>query len=280
MLHPAQILENQMKSFTMKALAVAVLGLVGAGNAMALCPAIPAASATPGGGGAWSAQTVNHATVLSATPGLNSTGCALSIALQTGAQSNARAFVTDNSPNLEQRYRARFYINTAALTNFTAANQQVDVMTVLAGSSPAGVSTTEVEVKLAGGNPLTVDFTIADSTSPGNYQTVGLFVPNTGGNYRIEFDLQQGSKTGANCASVTPTGGCFRYWVSDAGTASADATPSGTVAVTNTGWNGAKQANLGLFAPNTRFRTATTNPLGQPVILDEFDSRRQTFIGQ
>lgn len=269
-----------MKSFKMKALAVAVLGLAGMGSAMAACPTIPATTATPGGGGAWSSQTVTKATVLSATPGLNGTSCALSVALQTGAQSNAKGLVTDNSPQNEARYRARFYINTAQLTNLTAANQQADVMTINAGSSPAGVSTTEVEVKLVGGATQGITFSIADSNQSNNYQAVGVQFPNTGGNYRIEFDLQQGSSTGANCNSVTPTGGCFRYWVTDAGTATTDAAPTGAVAVTNAGWGGAKQANLGLFASNTKYRTATTNPLGQPVIVDEFDSRRQTFIGK
>lgn len=273
-----------MKSFQMKALALAVLGLAGINSAMAACPTIPATTNTPGGGGAWSTQTVTHAAVGSATPGLNGTSCALSVAISAGAQANAKGLVTDNSPQNEPRYRARFYINTAQLTGFTAANQQADVMTVLAGTSPTGVSTTEVEVKLTGGTGgnLGIDFTLADTSTAGqNYQTIGLGVPNTGGNYRIEIDLQQGSKTGGTCttASTTPVGGCFRYWVSDAATATTDAAATGAVAVTNTGWGGAKQANLGFFATSTKFRTATTNPLGQPVILDEFDSRRQTFIG-
>jgi hypothetical protein len=271
-----------MKSFQMKALALAMLGLGGllmAGSAAAACPTIPATTSTPGGGGAWSSQTVNTATFGNAATGLNGTSCALSVAINPGAFSNARGLVTDNSPQNEARYRARFYLNTQSLTNFVAANQQADIMTVLAGSSPAGVSTTEVEVRLVGGSTIGVTFVVADSGSPNNYQTVGVLVPNTGGNYRVEFDLQQGSATGANCNSVTPTGGCFRYWVSDAATASADASPTGAIAVTNTGWSGAKQANLGLFATNTKFRTGTPNPLGQALILDEFDSRRQTFIG-
>jgi hypothetical protein len=270
-----------MKSFKMKALAVAVLGLAGlgmAGSAFAVCPTIPAVSATPGGGGAWSTQTVTHATVLSATPGLNNTACALSVALATGAQANAKGLVTDNSPQNEARYRASFYVNTAQLTNMTAANQVADLMTVLAATSPVGVGTTEVEVTLVGGATKGIDFTLADSTQPNNAQTIGIFLPDALGNYRIEFDLQQGSAAGANCNSVTPTGGCFRYWVADATTAITDAAPTGFAAVTNTGWSGAKQANLGLFAPSTKFRTNATNPLGQAVILDEFDSRRQTFI--
>lgn len=272
-----------MKSFKNRALLVAGLSLAGlwmAGNAVATCPTIPATTNTPGGGGAWSSQTVNHATFGNAATGLAGTSCALSVAIASGAQSNARGFVTDNSPQGESRYRARFYINTAQLTNLVAANQQVDIADVLAASGPIGVGTTEVEVKLVGGSPLQVDFVVADSTQPNNYQTVGYVFPNAGGNYRIEFDLQQGSATSANCNSVTPVGGCFRYWVNDAGAASADASPTGYIAVTNTGWSGAKQFNMGLFATNTKFRTATTNPLDQPLILDEFDSRRQTFIGQ
>jgi len=273
-----------MKSMQMKALALAVLGLAGfgvAGSALA-CPTIPTTTATPGGGGAWSTQTVTSAT-MSSQAGLNGTTCALGVALNVGAQSNAKGLVKDNSPNNEARYRARFYVDTSQLTKLTAANQQVDFMTVLAGSSPAGVSTTEVEVKLVGGTPLQVDFIIANTGAGGanNYQTIGLPMPNTGGKYRIEFDLQQGAQGGTcTVSSTAPTGGCFRYWVSDAAATTAPDAATGAVSVTNTGWSGAKQANLGLAAANTKFRTASVNPLGQTLVLDEFDSRRQTFIGK
>ena len=64
-----------MKSFTMKALALAVLGLVGTGSAMAACNADP----TIAGGGAWNAKSVFGGGVLTiVSPGLHATNCAQS----------------------------------------------------------------------------------------------------------------------------------------------------------------------------------------------------------
>ena len=86
----------------MKALAVAVLGLA-AGSVMA-CPSGP----TTAGGGAWSSSSSLQGTLAIVTPGLNSTGCKLSAALNPGASTIASAYVVDNTPANETRYRARF----------------------------------------------------------------------------------------------------------------------------------------------------------------------------
>lgn len=255
-----------MKSFTTKALALAVLGLIGSGTAMAVCPQIQATSASPGGGGAWSSQTVTSTAFLSATPGLNGTNCAVSIALAASPPSNAKGYVTDTSPANEPHYRARFYINTAGLTNATASNRQFRIFSALATTPPAGFGAEMVTVSFIGsstaGQPAGVRFVIGDTATGGVIKS--MLFPNTGGNYRIEFDLTQGSP------------GTFRYWVTDAATASSDATPDGTASVTNAGWSGVKQVNLGMFGTSTQF---CANVAGQPLIIDEFDSRRQTFIG-
>jgi len=259
-----------MKSFKMKALAVAVLGLAGlgmAGSAFAVCPTIAAISATPGGGGAWSSQTVTAATFGNAATGLNGTSCALSVAINAGAASNAKGFVTDTSPQNEPRYRARFYFNTAAMTNLNVANRQARVFSALATTPPAGAGAEEVYVNVVGGATPSLRFFVGDTGSPGNYKTVNAAFPNAAGNYRVEFDLNS-------------TAGTFRYWVLDAATTNVghdDTTPTGTATVTDTGWSGVKQINLGLFVTSTQFRS---NVSGQAAILDEFDSRRQTFIGQ
>jgi hypothetical protein len=256
-----------MKSFKMKALAVAVLGLAGVGSAMAACPAIPATSATPGGGGAWSSQTVTTATVTSATPGLNGTNCAFSVAINAGAASNAKGYVTDTSPQNEARYRARFYLNTAALTNLNVANRQARIFSALATTAPTGAGAEEVYVNIVGGSPASLRFFVGDTASPGNYKTVNAALPNTGGNYRIEFDLNSTAST-------------FRYWVLDAATTNTghdDANPSGTATATTSGWSGVKQIDMGLFVASTQYRS---NVSAQAAIFDEFDSRRQTFIGQ
>ena len=271
-----------MKSFKMKALAVAVLGLAGfgmAGSAFAICPTIAAGNAAPGGGGAWTSQTVTTQTFgQSVTGGLNGTSCALSTAMNAGAAVNTKGYVTDASPQNEPRYRARFYVKTAGMTSLTAANRSFRVFTALATTTPAspGAGAEMVFINVLGGATPSLNIKVGDTSAGIGYATTGGAFPNAAGSYRIEFDLQQGVKAGANCNSVTPTGGCFRFWISDAASATTDAAPTGAIAVTNSGWSGVKQINLGLFGTSTNFRV---NLAGQPLILDEFDSRRQTFIG-
>jgi len=257
-----------MKSMQMKALSLSVLALAGlgmAGSAFAACPAIPAVSGTPGGGGAWTSQTVTSQTFGNAATGLNGTSCALQTSMNAGAASNTKGFVTDASPNNEPHYRARFYVNTAGLTNMTLANEQFRMFSALAVTPPAGVAAEMVILNFVGGATPSFRFLVGDTATPGNYKIISQSVPNAGGNYRVEIDLVQGAA------------GSFRYWISDAATATSDGSPTGTWTPTNSGWSGVKQVNLGLFGTSTNFRA---NVSTQPLIVDEFDSRRSTFIGQ
>jgi hypothetical protein len=277
-----------MKSFTMKALAVAVLGLAGVGSAMAACPTDPAAPAGP-----WASKSVSAATLSicpggascgTVTSGMNGTNCALVVGTAVGASALAKSFVTDTSPNNEPRYRMRVYFDVSALVTagFTSGLKQVKIYDSASTTSPANTPNTEVGVFLAGGSPPSLKVNVANSDSGSAFTTISI--PLTGGTptsgttnvKRFEFDLQQGASSGANCASITPTGGCFRYWLSDDTATTADATPNGTLAVTNTGWSGVKQTSVGILTANPSYRL--TN--GSLLEFDEFDSRRQTFIGK
>jgi hypothetical protein len=265
-----------MKSFTMKALAVAVLGMAGMSVASAAtCPTDPAQS----GGGAWSSKSVaTDATLAITSPGLNGTNCALT--LSTGALSNSRAFVSDSSPQNEQRYRARFYLNTAGLTSFTVSNQTINLMRVNDTTGPAQFTSDELVVKTAGGATPTIRFFVSDSNSASGATQVAVPLPDNSGNYRIEVDLQIGTgTTNANhgCDAMPATGGCLRVWVSLAGTATADNTPSASATVNNAAWSGAKTLFLGMSSGSPGYRSAHA---GATLVFDEFDSRRQTFIGQ
>ncbi len=73
------------------------------------------------------------------------------------------------------------------------------------------------------------------------------------------------------------TGGCFRYWVTDAGDTTTDAAPTGSTTLNNAAWSGAKTAFLGLKTGTAGIRA---NNFGTVILEDEFDSRRQTFIGK
>ena len=281
-----------MKSFKMKALAVAVLGLAGLGvmgSAMAVCPVANTTKGTitPGGGGAWTSQFIATDATLdipAAGPGLNGTACALSVSI--GALSNSRVFVQDSSPQNEPRYRARFYVSLANLfSSFTVSNQTGIVFRANDTTGPAAFTSDELVMRIAGGGSVatpapTVRFFVSDSNpASGATQVVAALPASATHVYRIEFDLQLGAAatSGTACNPTPATGGCFRYWVTDAAAASTDAAPTGSITVNNAAWSGAKTAFLGLTTGTGAYRT---NHAGTVLILDEFDSRRQTFIGQ
>lgn len=273
-----------MKSFQMKALALATLGLGGlvmAGSAFAACPTAvtTVGSSTPGGGGAWTSQYISSdATFGIAGPGLAGTSCALSLSI--GASSSSRTYVVDSSPQNEQRYRARFYISTNALANFTATNQTVILFRANDTTGPAQFSSDQVVARLVGGSPATVRFYVSDANSGSGADQIVVPLPTSATNsYRVEFDMQvgTGTSTANGCTTMPATGGCFRYWVTDAAASSSDGAPTGSYTINNSGWSGVKTAYLGMSSGSPGYRT---NHAGGVLVFDEFDSRRQTFIGQ
>lgn len=286
-----------MKSFQMKALALAVLGLAGFGmtsSAFAVCPTAvtTTGTTTPGGGGAWSAQYINSdATFAIPSPGMNGTNCEL--ALSIGTLSNSRVFVQDNSPNNEQRYRARFYLDLNNLVtggNWTLSNQTVVVHRVNDTTSPAQFSSDQIVVRIAGAaSTRTVRFFVADANQGSGAQAITVPLPASANNqYRIEYDLQIGTaatSTANGCTTMPAAGnGCFRYWVNAASDASGlDSAPTGSYTINNSGWSGAKTSFLGLSTGTLAFRSGNGTVggnAGKVIAFDEFDSRRQTFIGQ
>ncbi len=268
-----------MKSFTMKALAVAVLGMAGMSLASAAtCPTDPAQS----GGGAWSAKFVaSDASLAITSPGLNGTNCALSVSI--GASSNSRVFVQDNSPQNEQRYRARFYVNLSNLTNFNLTNQTAIIFRANDTTAPAQFSSDQLVVRIVGGPGgavlPSIRFFVADANQGSGQDSISVPLPTSASNtYRVEFDLQigTGSTATGGCTSMPASGGCLRYWVTDAAAASTDAAPTGSITVNNSQWSGAKTSFLGLTTGTPTYRS---NHAGVVIVEDEFDSRRQTFIG-
>ena len=254
-----------MKSFKMKTLSMAVMGFAGlalAGSALAVCPT----GATVANGGAWATQSVSADQTMSiVAPGLNGTGCALQIVANTTLLSNSKGYVSDNSPQNEPRYRARFYMDLSSLTNLTVSNQQFEIFDAYSNTAPGTNGTDEVQIYMVGASA--VRFFVADTSAPSGTHTISVpFPASATKKYRIEFDVQTGSP------------GSFRYWVTDAATVTTDGAPTGSYAPTNAGWSGILAVNLGLYSTSANFRTQVAGPT-QSFRLDEFDSRRQTFIG-
>jgi hypothetical protein len=271
----------------MKALSLAVLALAGlgmAGSALAVCPTLTTntANSTPGGGGAWTNQTVRGGGFMDiTTPGLNSSSCNLVGNIGATPAPNVGAFVSDTSPASEARYRARWYFDISALT-LTAANFQTKIFNAFANTAPGTFNTDEVSVRIVGG-ATSLRFLVADATQPSGFKTITAALPvSATGHYYVEFDLNTGTGAGAvsgvtcNAANAGDPGS-FRYWITAEGTSSSDGSPTGTCSLNNGGWSGVEQANLGLFTTSANFRT---NNLSKNFAVDEFDSRRQTFIGQ
>lgn len=246
----------------MKTLSMAVLGLVGfgaAGAAMAQCPA----SLVP----PWSQQLLLQGVVGSVTGGYDTTACRLRAALNQNGSPAAKAGVLDQTPANETRYRAQFIVDASGVT-LTAANRAATIFNVIGGTAAPGGSNNMVQTFLRGdGTGSSLRMLVGDTAQPSLYRTVDVALPNQAGANRVEIDLVVGAGTGS-----------MRYWVNNVSATTSDASPLGTVSgLANSAWTGVDQAVLGLAGASTFWRQNFTN--ANFIYFDQFDSRRQTFIG-
>lgn len=242
----------------MKTLSLAVLGFVGfaaAGAAVAQgCPT----SLTP----PWSAAVSTGGALLSAAPGFASTACKLNASI-TANLGSASAFVRDDTPAAEGRYRAQFLINVDNLTGQTSA-QLVRVFAATTDAPALGVPEL-VKLTVYGnvaGTSKSLGILTASSTGVGGVAATNL--PLTGGTagvHRVEIEWNKGAAGGV------------KVWLNN----TVEATSSTELVADNTAWTGGvDSAVLGLAQASPGFRTAQVNKV---VFFDQFDSRRQTFIG-
>ena len=249
-----------MKS-KMKTLSLAVLGMVGFGAAGAAMAACPATLQPP-----WSLVSVLQGTATSQTGGYDSTECRLRVALNQNGSTGAKAFVLDQTPANETRYRVQFIVDASGI-GLTQANRNVVAFQMLGASAPAGGSSRLVSAILTGNGTGTVLRILAGDTNQGSqYQSVDVVLPNQAGANRVEFDLLIG-------AAAT-----MKYWVTNVTAATTEGAFTGQfTGLANTAWTGVDQATLGLSTANTFYRQNFTNT--SFVFFDQFDSSRQTFIG-
>lgn len=249
----------------MKSLSLAVLGLTAfafAGSASAACVA--------GNLSAWSATQAIGGTVTVVAGGLNTppSECHLNTVL-TANSGSAGAYVRDDTPANEARYRAQFLVNLDALAGINSA-QSVKVFsatTVTPSQSIPESITLTVFGNGAGTNKI-LGISTVDTASAGTLYRKSSTASLTGlsGTIRVEIDW------------VKSATGSLKVWVNN----TTEATPTTTITADNAAWGGVDSASLGLNGASAGFRQgsgAAPTQLNKIVQLDQFDSRRQTFIG-
>jgi hypothetical protein len=273
-----------MKSMQMKALALAVLGLAGMGSAMAACtnttPFAAWSSSISGGANSSGAQ-LGGTTV--ATTGLHSTSCAMAASFTHAAPSSngEEAVVFDNSPNFEQTYRFRFYVDPTAVKSSLST---LNTMSVFAAKSQlahgSGTPTQQgiVQMYLVGGGGNVNLRTYAACSSGDNFLANRCRAASDISLGAVATDFTAGIRIEGQVILGAAGTGKVNIWV---GSNTNSAAPDATINVDNSAWyaagsEGVKQAVMGMFQGSTPFRNATQN---MAVLFDEFDSRRQTFIG-
>jgi len=184
--------------------------------------------------------------------GYAGTPCRLDSTLTGDA--TAFATVEDDTPAAEPRYRAQFIINADTLTNLGL----VDAAFIFTTAAQAGGTAVALSIVGDGAGGHLVSYNVPDTTAAGGAD-VGSF-PLTAGENHVEFDIQNGS------------GGHFSMWVNN----NVEGSPNFTTSTFDNGALVVDTAFLGMAGPTPGYVTSSN---GIAVGFDQFDSRRQTFIG-
>lgn len=212
--------------------------------------------------GAWSAIQNDGSLTVSAAAALNGTAYGLAADMND----LSTIWVQDDSPTQEPRYRSRFYLNTNSFDTGFASGINRTILFIAVDQNPTpepGLPTRRLFLESIRyrpdeigtfGTAYGVVFWVFDP-SIANYQNFGVFRFSPGTHY-IETDWR---------AATTPGGtdGSFQVWV--------DGVSQGTLTGLPTYGYGGDFCRLGIIQPLAA--TSTT------VYLDEFESRRQTYVG-
>ena len=239
----------------MKTLSLAVLGLASFG----IAGSVMAQTCSNTNLSAWSGMSSSGGTLAVVAPGLNTpaSACKMNSSLNSGANAFSSATVRDDTPANELRYRAQFLVNAdAVLSQQAFASAKVFSLT----SATLNQSTTQVlRLSVSGGASKVLNIVVANQGAAGNVSSDSVTL--AAGVNRVEIDYT---------ASAT---GSVKVWVNN----TTEATPTRNLtALNNVGWGGIERATMGVSNANNLFATSHA---AQPVAFDQFDSRRQTFIG-
>ena len=250
-----------MKSFQMKALALAVLGLAGfgvAGSAMA-CDNTNLA--------AWSQQLTNQGSLSVEATGLEATASACKLGVQlTGTDALSAAGVAFNDSTTEPTYHFRFYFNQDNIGVLSAPGASAQIFAVRAATLyPVGSSKA---------NPFMFRLGITSDGTGTNKLVAAVACDNGGGNICLTSPIAIGAGNHyVEGALTTGASGTLKLWLDKNTTLAVQPAPDASLTINNNGWGGGKNIVLGLGAHQPGWT------LNQKVYFDAFDSRRQTFIG-
>lgn len=193
---------------------------------------------------------------------MGGTSCGLQVTTSVQNSGAEKHYVQDSSPSGEQRYRAAFCVDPNSVNLPSSGTYRRLKLHMAQCGSGAGCSNYDiVQFKLqsdASGNYSLRSFVRDLNTNTGGYKKK-FDVPLADAPNRVEYDLDIAS-------------GTFKLWVN--ATAETDAPIISFSGLNLSSWSGGvNQARLGFMDRGINVTT------GQTYYLDEFESRRQTFIG-
>jgi hypothetical protein len=199
---------------------------------------------------------------VTAAAAMGGTTCGLAVTTSvqnTGAQKH---YVQDNSPASEQRYRAAFCIDPNGVTMPTSGTYRRLKLHMAQCGNGAGCQNYDIlQMKLqnvtAGDYSLKTFVRDLNTATAGNKKKFTIDIPDSGPS-RIEYDLDLAN-------------GTLKVWVN--ATAESDPPAFNFTGLDLSAWAGVNQARLGFMDKGINITP------GQTYYLDEFESRRQTFIG-
>jgi len=256
-----------MKS-KIKTLVLALAGLSAfgvAGSAFAVCDATGLA--------AWSAPSVGggDSAVSVVTGGYDGSSCRMQVNL--GDNGTAHGQVRDDTPNNETHYRAQFIFDPVNLSGANGTNQAAIFLANAPGFFKNRLALVKITYTGSGAGTKRIAIIGACDNQPSlNQCQAPVDLPNQAGPNRIEIDLTVGG----------PGVGALRYWVNNASTTGLTDASGIAIPITggNLGWVGVNTIFMGMTSPSLNFRNvAAGNNVDKLVFFDQFDSRRQTFIG-
>ncbi|HET9493462.1 MAG TPA: hypothetical protein VFR15_04450 [Chloroflexia bacterium] len=168
--------------------------------------------------------------------------------LQVLMNDNHLLYVTDDSPEVETGYRARFYLDPNSL-NMAKNRSHV----IFAGYNSAGAMTLQIELRYSG---TTYQLRAALLNDAGSLASTGLF-PISDAPHFIEIDWRAASAPGSN-------DGALGLWI--------DGVQQSGVSAVDNDTHRIESVRLGAVSGVDKFVTGT-------YYLDAFESRRNTYIG-